>query len=561
MQSPASLSGAEEHEDNAPGAQVQAISGTPPKERQFKDPIHDYIPISPRVCAFIDTKQFQRLRSIKQLGTSYWVWPGASHNRFEHSLGVAYLARRLATHLQRNQPELKITDRDVECVEIAGLCHDLGHGPWSHVFDGLFLPAVLKDRVWHHEDGSELMFDYLVEENDIDITPEDAQFIKALIAGDPSRDEKLFLFDIVANKRNGIDVDKFDYIQRDTHMYGDPISISIRRIIHSARVLDNQICYDIKDANALYEICATRFKLHKMIYNHKTAKAMEYMVVDALLLADPIMQISEKVFKPEDFVHLTDNIMPWIEASKEPELAPARAIFDRIRKRDLYRRVDYKVVHWDVRKLFEENVTPERIFEATKALAKSNDSLKMDDLNVDDIIVSHVVMHYGMKDRNPLDQVKFYSKANPHQCANAGTGDYSNLQPAVFAEVYMSVYTKRPQFFGIVQAGYREVLQNISKRTADPLEGGAAIAPTPPASEAPSTPLAQPRRASLTFGSRSNSFSNNNFTTVPPDYALGSPTRHSSAAKAKNAKRKRDKESTEPDELKKPKRTKQTQSA
>lgn len=58
-------------------------------------------------------------------------------------VGVAFLARSMATHLQKSQPELKITDRDVECVEIAGLCHDLGHGPWSHVWDGHFMPQAM----------------------------------------------------------------------------------------------------------------------------------------------------------------------------------------------------------------------------------------------------------------------------------------------------------------------------------------------------------------------------------------------------------------------------------
>jgi HD superfamily phosphohydrolase len=57
--------------------------------------------------------------------------------------GVAHLARQMANHLQERQPELNITDRDVECVQIAGLCHDLGHGPWSHVWDGMFIPRAL----------------------------------------------------------------------------------------------------------------------------------------------------------------------------------------------------------------------------------------------------------------------------------------------------------------------------------------------------------------------------------------------------------------------------------
>ncbi|KAF8890397.1 hypothetical protein BD779DRAFT_1704306 [Infundibulicybe gibba] len=477
---------------------------------------------------FIDTRQFQRLRAIKQLGTSYYVWIGASHNRFEHCIGVAHLARLMVEHLQQDQPELGITDREVACVEIAGLCHDLGHGPWSHVWDSLFIPAALKGSKWKHEDGSEMIH-----------PPRDQSFIKALIAGDPQRcshDEKPFLFEIVANRRNGLDVDKFDYILRDSQVIGDPMNISLQRIINSARVLENQICYDIKDANQLYEICATRFRLHKKVYNHKAAKAIEYMIIDGLLEAEPILNFAQQVFIPEKYIHLTDDIMPRIEASDDPRLAPAQAIFERIRVRELYKCVDYKFIDWPSRELFKEHVTPEKIVAAARKLPLNStdpdhenvERLKSS-LEAKDIIVDLSVMHYGMHDKNPLDFVKFYSKSNPDKCANAGRGDYSTLMPDIFAEGLLRVYTKDAAYFGIVQLGYRAILETMPGYLAGLSVDAGDGPPTRPSTptETGSRIFSHSRNtsASSTLKSKTPSFSNNSFTTVAPNFPPISPSR------------------------------------
>ncbi|KZT13237.1 HD-domain/PDEase-like protein [Laetiporus sulphureus 93-53] len=498
--------------------------------RRFKDPVHDYMPFSTEICAIIDTPQFQRLRNIKQLGTSYYVWPGASHNRFEHSLGVAYLCQLMAEHLQKAQPELDITRRDIKCVTIAGLCHDLGHGPWSHVWDGLFIPRALPNVKWRHEDASDMMFDALLKDNELELEERDASFIKALILGDPSKcigqEEKRFLFDIVANKRNGLDVDKFDYIGRDTHAIDVKGNLSLTRLIHSARVIDDEICYDIKDANQIYEPCYTRFSLHKRIYNHKTARAIEYMLTDALMAAEPYMNFANDIFNPEKYLHLTDDIRATIEASDNPDLNNAKAILHRIHKRDLYKLVDYKVFEWAHYDICRSHFTPKGIVEAAKA---NNSAAAVQDLQLDHVIVDFSKMHYGMQDKNPLDSVKFYSKRHPNKCQSAQPGDISLLMPAVFGEVLVRIYTRDSRFHGLIQAGYNALLTTLPSISDGPASSTLwdDLRLTP---ELEHTALA-PRPTKRTFsrvqsaGARLFSVSPNNFTAVPADFTGGKRAR------------------------------------
>ncbi|KAK1898998.1 Deoxynucleoside triphosphate triphosphohydrolase SAMHD1 [Dissostichus eleginoides] len=217
--------------------------------------------LHPLLVKIIDTPQFQRLRYIKQLGAGYLVYPGASHNRFEHSIGVGYLAGELVKALKEKQPELDINKRDILCVQIAGLCHDLGHGPFSHLFDAMFIPKVTpppgplgeKMKTWKHEDASVEMFDHLVDSNEdlqwmmkaygLNLT-KDLEFIKEMIKPPEAkkkyecRPEKSFLYEIVNNKRTGIDVDKFDYFARDSYHLGIKNNFDHGRFIKFARVCE-----------------------------------------------------------------------------------------------------------------------------------------------------------------------------------------------------------------------------------------------------------------------------------------------------------------------------------
>ena len=133
----------------------------------FNDPIHGHIEVHPLCVKVIDTPQFQRLRDISQLGGTYFVFAGASSNRFEHSIGVSHYAKKFVKRIRKNQPELEITDVDVLCVELAGLCHDLGHGPFSHLYETKFLRAIKPDSDFHHEHASIALLDLLITENNL----------------------------------------------------------------------------------------------------------------------------------------------------------------------------------------------------------------------------------------------------------------------------------------------------------------------------------------------------------------------------------------------------------
>ncbi|XP_050007153.1 deoxynucleoside triphosphate triphosphohydrolase SAMHD1 [Alexandromys fortis] len=345
----------------------------------FNDPIHGHIEFHPLLIRIIDTPQFQRLRYIKQLGGGYYVFPGASHNRFEHSLGVGHLAGCVVRALAEKQPELQISERDILCVQIAGLCHDLGHGPFSHMFDGRFMPVARPDRNWKHEQGSVDMFDHLVTSNNLKpimrnyglVPEEDIPFIKEQICGPDQRTpikdslwpykgrpvEKSFLYEIVANKRNGIDVDKWDYFARDCHHLGIKNNFDYKRYVMFSRVCeveDNKggykmkhICTREKEVGNLYDMFYTRNSLHRRAYQHKISNLIDIMIKEAFIKADPYVEIigtdgekrriSTAIDDMEAFTKLTDNIFLEILNSTDPRLSEARNILRNIERRDLYK--------------------------------------------------------------------------------------------------------------------------------------------------------------------------------------------------------------------------------
>ncbi|XP_030279062.1 deoxynucleoside triphosphate triphosphohydrolase SAMHD1-like [Sparus aurata] len=485
----------------------------------FNDPIHGHLELHPLLIKIIDTPQFQRLRFIKQLGGAYFVYPGASHNRFEHSIGVAHLAGELARALRTQQSEHfaeelgkqplnlveelaqklgieqselqitknDITDEDILCVQIAGLCHDLGHGPFSHLYDGMFIKKQHPDKEWKHEKASIEMFDYLVEVNGLKKEMEkwnlnltnDVVFIKEMIDGPldtkTAQDkgwsykgrgkEKSFLYEIVSNKRNGIDVDKFDYFARDCHHLGMKNNFDYRRFFHFARVCevdgDKQICVRDKEVSNIYNMFHTRYYLHKRAYQHKVKGIIETMITDAFLKADEHIEIkgsggrmftlSTAMDNMEAYTKLTDHVFEQILFSSSDDLKEAREILERIISRDLYKFLGQKLIEkpdkpdavpekeWEDEARRNTELQLKAVKEAWEAgLAELNERLQPEDFEI-----SVITLDYGKKDKNPVDYMHFYSKEKPDKAFKLPKEEVSQLLPKNFSETIVRIFCKK----------------------------------------------------------------------------------------------------------------------
>lgn len=400
----------------------------PSKIRIINDPIWLTIELHPLCVMIIDTPEFQRLRSIKQMGGCFSVYPGACHTRFEHSIGTCHLAGVFGRELKRNTTvtEIKITDKEILCLEVAGLCHDLGHGPFSHLFDQNFIKKARPEKKWEHETASLHMIDKIfkrIEQNYIE--DKHIDFIKNLIKeqGKPSkytnrkREVKPYLFEIIANKLNSIDVDKWDYFSRDCHMLGLHHNFQCERSIKVARVVkhdDWHISFPKSDYHHMFDMFSTRFTIHRRACLHPVVKAVEMMITDALLIADKYLLfppnkkknqkcLSDSIDDMDAYLWVTDNVLNQIKAldnKKSPEIKKAKKILDRIELRDLYKMIGEKRVKWGERSRSSEYLQ-KRMKKKLEAVGIKQDS---------SFEIKVEVFSYGNRNENPMTNVKLYQK-------------------------------------------------------------------------------------------------------------------------------------------------------
>ena len=264
---------------------------------EITDPIHKYIRITDIEKKLIDTEVFQRLRKIRQLAGAHLVYPSAQHTRFEHSLGVMHLAGLAAeTLLDKGY----ITNKeDVESLRIAALLHDIGHGPFSHLFEEVLSENESK-KINHEIIGKKIIKETII----LDILGKygyDGDYVCKLSFGES---QNMFYNEIIAGS---LSADIMDYLPRDSFFTGAEYGkVDYYRLISSFEVLSNGHLGINKSAiNSLESMLISRYQMFKAVYFHKTVRAGEVMLLHSLMSADEQLNFSN--FCIEEYLAYTDE--------------------------------------------------------------------------------------------------------------------------------------------------------------------------------------------------------------------------------------------------------------
>ncbi len=291
---------------------------------EIKDPIHGYIELSEAERGVLDTWPLQRLRRIRQLAMAHLTYPGAEHSRFQHSLGAMHLSGLFGERLR----DLALIDGDdVELLRLAGLLHDVGHGPFSHLFEEL-----LRRRGLSHEDlGRRIIVETVVADVLGDYGFKPLEVSELSVGRLPGRG---FLNQVVAGQ---FSADTLDYLVRDSYYTGVEYGrIDVRRLIDSVDVLDDVLSMDMTALYALEAFLIARYEMFKAVYFHRTVRAASVMLIRAMELADEALGLTD--FKSlDDYLNLDDErvLSMLLTLEGDGELETARRMAEMLRGRRL----------------------------------------------------------------------------------------------------------------------------------------------------------------------------------------------------------------------------------
>ncbi|MEK4146081.1 HD domain-containing protein [Robertmurraya sp. FSL W8-0741] len=256
------------------------------EEKVFKDPVHRYVHVRDQVIwDLIGTKEFQRLRRIKQLGTSFLTFHGAEHSRFNHSLGVYEIIRRIVDDVFVDRPKWNKEDRLLSLC--AGLLHDLGHGPFSHSFEKVF--------ALDHEYFTQAIILGNTEVNAV-LSRVEPNFPKRVAEVIGKTSENKIVISLISSQ---IDADRMDYLQRDAYFTGVSYGhFDMERILRVMRPHEDQVVIKKTGMHAVEDYIMSRYQMYWQVYFHPVTRSAEVILTKILHRAKELYH-DQYVFQQE----------------------------------------------------------------------------------------------------------------------------------------------------------------------------------------------------------------------------------------------------------------------
>ena len=253
-------------------------------QKILNDPVYGFITIpSELIFTIIDHPYFQRLRRIRQLGLTDFVYPGALHTRFHHAIGAMHLMSITLDNLRIKGTE--ISDIEYEAALIAILLHDIGHGPFSHALEYSLLKGV------PHEELSLLTIELLNEQLSGNLNLALRIF--------KNQYERKFLNQLVSSQ---LDIDRLDYLQRDCFFTGvSEGTIGADRIIKMMDVKDGELVIEEKGIYSIENFLSARRLMYWQVYLHKTTVSAEKMLINLIRRAKFLAQSGVNLTVSEEF--------------------------------------------------------------------------------------------------------------------------------------------------------------------------------------------------------------------------------------------------------------------
>ena len=263
---------------------------------EITDPIHRYIRFSETEKEIVDTVIFQRLRGIRQLAGAHLVYPSAQHSRFEHSIGTMHIAGYAGETLFSKG---YFGDEDkVQQLRLAALLHDVGHGPFSHLFE----EVLMEKHNMNHED----MGKQIISRSEIsDILGKHGYNSSDICKLSFGQSNIQFFNEIISG---ALSADMMDYLPRDSLFTGVEYGkIDYHRLISSFEVTtDGHLAINKSALYSLESMLISRYEMYKAVYFHKTVRSAEVMLLRSIMLADEQLNLTDKTLNK--YLSLTDEV-------------------------------------------------------------------------------------------------------------------------------------------------------------------------------------------------------------------------------------------------------------